>query len=48
MGEVVGIGVLALSTVVPVLVARTVLAMMIAPLRHRPAPAPTSTPQARQ
>ncbi len=38
MSEVVGVGVLAISTVIPVLVARTVLGMMMAPLGRKPAP----------
>ncbi len=40
MSEVVGLGVLAVSAVVPVIVARTLLAMMMAPLSRRPAAAP--------
>lgn len=40
MSEVVGFGVLALSAVVPVVVARTLLGMMMVPLTRRPAPAP--------
>ena len=40
MNEVVGVGVLAVSAILPVLVARTVLGIVIAPLRRRPAPAP--------
>jgi hypothetical protein len=41
MSEVVGLGVLAISAVIPVVVARTVLAVMMAPLSRRPAPAST-------
>lgn len=44
MSELVGLGVLVVSTVIPVLVARTVLAAMIAPLSRRVAPARTAIP----
>jgi hypothetical protein len=44
MSEIVGIGVLAVSTVIPVLVARTVLAVVIAPLSRRAAPARAAIP----
>ncbi len=39
MADVVGLGVLAISAIVPVVVARTLLGMMMAPLSRRPAPA---------
>lgn len=41
MNEVVGVVVLAVSAVVPVVVARTLLGVMIAPLSRRPAPVAT-------
>lgn len=45
MSEVVGFGVLAISAIVPVVVARTVLGMMMVPLTRRPAPAPAPVNQ---